>query len=68
MFVFGIDVLIMAVLAMLLVIASYLVATLVPLGYEEGMTAITATAATAMLMVIGYVVMTKVLDALVMTL
>lgn len=65
---FGIDVLIMAVLAMLLVIASYLVATLVPLGYEEGMTAITATAATAALMVIGYVVMTKVLDALVMAL
>lgn len=68
MFVFGIDVLIMAVLAMLLVIASYLVATLVPLSYEEGMTAITAAAATAMLMVIGYVVMTKILDAMVMTL
>lgn len=65
---FGIDVLIMAVLAMLLVIASYLVARLVPLGYEEGMATITATAATAALMVIGYVVMTKVLDALVMAL
>lgn len=68
MLMFGIDVLIMAVLGVVLVIASYLVARLVPLGYEEGMTAITATAATAMLMVIGYVVMTKVLDALVMAL
>lgn len=68
MLVFGIDVLVMAMLAVVLVIASFFVSWLVQLSYEEGVMAVTATAVTSLLMLIGYVIMTKILDAIVMTL
>lgn len=68
MLMFGIDVLLMALLGLLLVIVSYLISWLVPLSYEQGVAAVTATAMTALMMTLGYTIMAKALDALVMSL
>lgn len=64
MILLGIDVIILAVVGMALTAASYVAARLVPLSQEEGIATITATFVTALSMVIAYVVMAKVLDAM----
>lgn len=63
MLVFGIDVLILACFGCMLVFGSYVAACLVPLGRDEGVISIISTAVTATMMVIAYVVMAHVLDA-----
>lgn len=65
MITFGIDVIILAVVGIALVLASYTTAVLVPLSREEGVTAIVSTAITATSMVMAYVVMAYVLDTMV---
>lgn len=62
MLVFGIDVIILAIIGMMLTAASYVMARLVPLSQEEGVATVMATFVTASLMVIAYVVMAEVLD------
>lgn len=61
---FGIDVIILAVFGLALVLASYIAAVLVPLSREGGVAAIISTAITATSMVMAYVVMAHVLDAM----
>lgn len=63
MLVFGIDVLILVCFGSLLVFGSYVVACIVPLGRDEGVVSIVSTAVTATMMVIAYIVMAHVLDA-----
>lgn len=60
----GIDVIILAVFGLALVLASYIAAVLVPLSREGGVAAIISTAITATSMVMAYVVMAHVLDAM----
>lgn len=60
----GIDVIVLTVIGMILTAASYVMARLVPLSQEEGVATVTATFVTALSMVIAYVVMARVLDAM----
>lgn len=62
MLVFGIDVLLLALFGVVLVVLSYVIAALIPLYYEEGVIVIITTAMTSFLMVIGYVIVSRVLD------
>lgn len=59
---FGVDILILAILGGILAMTSWLIAVLVPLGEDEGVAAITATCATALIMIMGYAIMARVLD------
>lgn len=65
MLVFGIDVVCMAMFALGLVITSIVVACRIPLTKEQGDAAVMATIITAVSMVIFYMMMTKVLDAII---
>lgn len=64
MILLGIDVIILAIVGMALTVASYVAARFAPMSQEEGTAYITATFVTASSMVIAYVVMAKVLDAM----
>lgn len=64
MILLGVDVIILATVGMALTAASYAAARLAPMSQEEGTAYITATFVTASSMVIAYVVMAKVLDAM----
>lgn len=62
MLTFGIDILILAVVGVALVLATYVAAALIPLTREGGVAAVTATAITATSMIVAYIVMAHVLD------
>lgn len=64
MILLGVDVIVLAIVGVALTVASYVTARLVPLSQEEGVATVTATFVTALSMVIAYVVMAKVLDAM----
>lgn len=61
----GIDVTIMAAFGILLVMASCVMASLLPMSQEQGDAVVIATAMTALAMVLAYIVMAYVLDAMV---
>ena len=61
MLIFGIDVLMLALFGIILVLASYVISALIPLYYEEGLIVVRTTAITV-LMVIGYIIVSHVLD------
>lgn len=64
MLVLGIDVIILAAFGAALVVAAYVAAMLVPLSRESGVTAVVTTTIVSAVMVVAYMLMTRVLDAL----
>lgn len=60
----GVDVLVLAACGMTLVIGSLVMSALVPLSQEQGTAAVVATMVTALSMLVTYVVMAQVLDAM----
>lgn len=62
MLIFGIDVLMLALFGIILVLASYVISALIPLYYEEGLIVVRTTAITVVLMVVGYIIVSHVLD------
>ena len=62
---FGIDVLMLSLLGIILILASCIVSSLIPLCYDEGLIMVRTTAITVVIMVVGYIVMSRVLDYMV---
>lgn len=62
---FGIDVLMLSLLGVILVLASCIVSSLIPLCHDEGTIMVRTTAITVVVMIVGYIVMSRVLDCMV---
>lgn len=65
MLLFGVDVAALAATGIMLVFMSCIVAAVIPLTQEQGDAAVSATAVTALIMVIAYVIIASVLDMMV---
>lgn len=60
----GVDVVILSLFALACIVASIVACGLIPLAKEEGDVAVAATAITAVVMVIAYIIMAGVLDSM----
>lgn len=65
MLVVGVDVAALAAFGIALVVVSCIIAAAIPLTQEQGDAAVSATAVTALLMVIAYIIIVRILDMMV---
>ena len=61
---FGIDVVVMSSIALVCLLFTYVICKAMAMVREDGMAALTASFATGVVMVVGYVIMAAILDAM----